>query len=73
MLSAYVRTLQKLTDDAPTVPLADVAAVFEADMGPLRGRSTPSTSLPVAAGLLAQVHRALCISSRRRIVRRYQR
>ena len=57
--SAYVRTLQKLTDDAPTVPLADVAAVFEADMGPLAWSFDSVDELPVAAGSLAQVHRAL--------------
>ena len=65
--SAYVRTLQKLTDDAPTVPLADVAAVFEADMGPLAWSFDSVDELPVAAGSLAQVHRAPH-SSRRRIV-----
>jgi len=57
--SAYVRTLQKLTDDAPTVPLADVAAVFEADIGPFASSFDSVDEQPVAAGSLAQVHRAL--------------
>ena len=56
--SAYVRTLQKLTDDAPTVPLADVAAVFEADIGPLASSFESVDEQPIAAGSLAQVHRA---------------
>ena len=55
---AYVEELEQLHDRLPAVPLAEIVAAIEREIGPIADNFASFTEQPVGSASIAQVHRA---------------
>jgi ubiquinone biosynthesis protein len=62
----YIEELDKLVDDVPPVPFAEIEPIILEDIGPVFARIDPE---PLAAASIAQIHRAILDDGRAVVIK----